>query len=109
MSQNFSTEDGQLFANLQRAAIATSEMKNLVQQEIDDLRQEKFELQQEIDDLRQEKFELQQEIDDLRQEKFELQQRIDDLRRELDWQLNYYCDNDGSPNCKLSRSRICSR
>jgi len=95
MSQNFSTEDGQLFANLQRAAIATSEMKNLVQQEIDDLRQEKFELQQEIDDLRQ--------------EKFELQQRIDDLRRELDWQLNYYCDNDGSPNCKLSRSRICSR
>ena len=94
MSQNFSTEDGQLFANLQRAAIATSEIKNLVQQEIDDLRQEKFELQQEIDDLRQ--------------EKFELQQRIDDLRRELDWQLNY-CDNDGSPNCKLSRSRICSR
>ena len=80
MSQSFSTEDGQLFANLQRAAIATSEMKNLVQQEIDDLRQEKF----------------------------ELQQRIDDLRRELDWQLNY-CDNDGSPNCKLSRSRICSR
>ena len=79
MSQNFSTEDGQLFANLQRAAIATSEMKNLVQQEIDDLRQEKF----------------------------ELQQRIDDLRRELDWQLNYYCDNDGSPNCKLSRSPIC--
>jgi len=91
MSQNFSTEDGQLFANLQRAAIATSEMKNLVQQEIDDLRQEKFELQQEIDDLRQ--------------EKFELQQRIDDLRRELDWQS--YCDNDGSPNCRLSRSRIC--
>ena len=81
MSQSFSTEDGQLFANLQRAAIATSEMKNLVQQEIDDLRQEKF----------------------------ELQQRIDDLRRELDWQLNYYCDNDGLPNCKLSRSRICSR
>ena len=77
MSQNFSTEDGQLFANLQRAAIATSEMKNLVQQEIDDLRQEKF----------------------------ELQQRIDDLRRELDWQS--YCDNDGSPNCRLSRSRIC--
>jgi uncharacterized coiled-coil DUF342 family protein len=68
--------------------------------------QEKFELQQEIDDLRQEKFELQQRIDDLRQEKFELQQRIDDLRRELDWQSNY-CDNDGSPNCKLSRSRIC--
>jgi FtsZ-binding cell division protein ZapB len=90
MSQNFSTEDGQLFANLQRAAIATSEMKNLVQQEIDDLRQEKFELQQEIDDLRQ--------------EKFELQQRIDDLRRE---RQSNYCDNDGSPNCKLSRSRIC--
>lgn len=56
---------------------------------------------QKPDDLKPEKLELQQERDDLRQEKFELQQRIGDLRRELE---SNYCDNDGSPNCKLSRS-----
>jgi hypothetical protein len=36
------------------------------------------------------------------------QQVIDDLKRELDCQPNY-CENDGSSNCIMSRSRICSR
>jgi chromosome segregation ATPase len=36
------------------------------------------------------------------------QQVIDDLKRKLDCQPNY-CENDGSSNCIMSRSRICSR
>jgi lysyl-tRNA synthetase class I len=34
------------------------------------------------------------------------QQVIDDLNRKLDCQPNY-CENDGSSNCAMSRSRIC--
>lgn len=42
-------------------------------------------------------------------EKFEEQrQEIDDLKRKIDCQPNY-CDNDGSSNCAMSRSQICSR
>jgi vacuolar-type H+-ATPase subunit I/STV1 len=36
------------------------------------------------------------------------QQEIADLRYERDCQPNY-CENDGSSNCIMSRSRICSR
>ena len=42
-------------------------------------------------------------------EKFQEQrQEIDDLKHKLDCQPNC-CDNDGSSNCAMSRSRICSR
>ena len=34
------------------------------------------------------------------------QQVIDDLNRKLDCQPNY-CENDGSSNCAMPRSRIC--
>lgn len=38
----------------------------------------------------------------------EQRQELDDLKRERDCQPNY-CENDGSSNCIMSRSRICSR
>ncbi len=38
----------------------------------------------------------------------EQRQELDDLKRERDCQPNY-CENDGSSNCAMSRSRICSR
>ncbi|MEG3845533.1 hypothetical protein QT971_05220 [Microcoleus sp. herbarium19] len=101
MSQHFSAKDGQLFANLPRAAIALSALEELNPAWAECIRS----LLEDIDDdLKQEKFELQQEINHLKPEKLKLQQEIGDLRRELE---SNYCDNDGSPNCKLSRSRIC--
>ncbi|MEG3976662.1 hypothetical protein QT970_18860 [Microcoleus sp. herbarium8] len=99
MSHNYTPQSDSLYTYLRRTQKTLSALEELNPAWAECIRS----LLEDIDDdLKQEKFELQQEINHLRQKKFELQQRIDDLRRELE--SNYYCDNDGSRNCKLSRS-----
>jgi len=95
MFHNCNPQDGQLFANLRRAKIALSALAESYRA----LAESHRALAESHRSLLEENEAKDETIKDQ-------QQVIDDLKRELDCQPNY-CENDGSSNCIMSRSRIC--
>ncbi|MEG4625452.1 hypothetical protein Q5691_14345 [Microcoleus sp. w1-18aA5] len=95
MFHNCNPQDGLLFANLRRARIALSALAKSYHA----LAESHRALAESHRSLLEEKEAQDETIEEQRQE-------IDDLKRELDCQPNY-CENDGSSNCIMSRSRRC--
>ena len=100
MSHNYTPQCASLYTNLRRTTtIALSALEELNPAWAECIRSLLEEKDETIEEQRQEN-----EAKDETNEK--LQQVIDDLNRKLDCQPNY-CENDGSSNCAMSRSRIC--
>ena len=97
MFHNCNPQDGQLFANLRPARITLSALA------------ESHRALAESHRALAESYRSLLEENEAKDETNEKQlQEIDDLKYERDCQPNY-CENDGSSNCIMSRSRICSR
>ena len=97
MFHNCNPQDGQLFANLRPARITLSALAK------------SYRALAESHRALAESYRSLLEENEAKDETNEKQlQEIDDLKYERDCQPNY-CENDGSSNCIMSRSRICSR
>ena len=102
MFHNCNPQDGQLFANLRPTRITLSALAKLYRALAEShraLAESHRALAESHRSVLEEKEAQDETIKDQ-------QQVIDDLNRKLDCQPNY-CENDGSSNCAMSRSRIC--
>ena len=104
MFHNCNPQDGQLFANLRPARITLSALAKSYR-----ALAESHRALAESHRALAESYRSLLEENEAKDETNEKQlQEIDDLKYERDCQPNY-CENDGSSNCIMSRSRICSR
>ena len=111
MSHNYTPQSDSLYTYLRRTQKILSALEELNPAWAECIRSLLEEKDETIEEQRQELEEKDETIEEQRQEleangeKFEEQrQEIDGLKRKLDCQPNC-CDNDGSSNCAMSRSR----
>ncbi|MBE9188038.1 hypothetical protein IQ270_26200 [Microcoleus sp. LEGE 07076] len=102
MFHNCNPQDGQLFPNLRRAQIALSALAKLYHA----LAESHRALAKSYRALAESHRSLLEENEAKDETIEEQRQVINDLNDQLDCHPNY-CENDGSSNCAMSRSRIC--